>query len=378
MSFSAQEFYRVLELAVADTLPSGPSDYRKLKMRVKDEDVTLWDLIESEIAASVTCWPEWFAILNQNMTAKSKASATPKRRFSRYANLKVSAAEVPTEFSAFDERFQNTAEELTNYTLGCIDDSIRYSLQRFEEHPDYRAAIEHLQSMVAVDKLPQMEEALPLLDVWNPTELAEGEDGIVAFTRERIEDEIEALRTMSYPYDGSKPCHWNLALIIRIQVQLMKTYRDRLSRLVAAAENNFQDFYCNEILRAEILPLVRSSLNNAEFLGTVATMEPGSSWENVGQVVRSAVEDYKSKHSAPIRSSAGAKQEIRDEPPGESVAGETAATAAAAAVATSAIIDEPTPAPVAEEEPIKTPPADDLPEDDAGGEIIDEEEFEEW
>lgn len=373
VNFSAQEFYRVLELAVADTLPSGPSDYRKLKMRAQEEDVILWDLIESEIAAKVTCWPEWFAILNQSMTKSKRPSSKPQRRFSRYKNIKIAGAEVPAEFNAFDERFQNTAEELTNYALECVDEAIRYSLQRFEEHPDYRAAIEHMQSMVDVQKLPQIEEALPLLDVWNPTELAEGEDGIVAFTRERIEDEVEALRTMSYPYDGSKPCDWNLALIIRIQVQLMKTYRDRLSRLVAAAENNFQDFYCNEILRAEILPLVRSSLNNSEFLGTVATMEPGSTWENVGSVVRSAVDDYKAKHSGPIKGNAP-KQEIKDEPPGESASGATAATSPkdiAKDTATATMDEEP------EEKPRVVDEAPAMDTDSDAGEM-EEEEFEEW
>ncbi|WP_372368969.1 hypothetical protein [Candidatus Uabimicrobium sp. HlEnr_7] len=375
VSFSAQEFYRVLELAVADTLPSGPSDYKKLKMRVKEEDVTLWDLIESEIAASVTCWPEWFAILNQSSANKPNRSSKPQRSFGRYKHLKKSGAEVPTEFSAFDERFQNTAEELTNYTLECIDEAIRYSLQRFENHPDYRAAIDHLQGMVDCSRLPQMEEALPLLDVWNPSELAEGEDGLISLTRERIEDEVEALRTMSYPYDGSKPCHWNLALIIRIQVQLMKTYRDRLSRLVAASENNFQDFFCNEVLRAEILPLVRSSLNNPDFLGDVATMEPGSTWENVGQVVRSAVDDYKTKHSAPVKGFVPAKQQdIPDEPPGESRSGTTAAAAtvatAAAATAAAATMDEP------QDEPLEDTAMEEPTQD--AGEIIDEEEFEEW
>lgn len=396
VSFSAQEFYRVLELAVADTLPSGPSDYKKLKMRVKEEDVPLWDLIESEIAASVTCWPEWFAILNQS-TVKPQRSGQPQKAFGRYKNLKKSGAEVPTEFSAFDERFQNTAEELTSYTLECIQESIRYSLQRFEEHPDYRSAIEHLQSMVDCQRLTQMEEALPLLDVWNPTELAEGEEGIVALTTERIQDEVEALRTMSYPYDGSKPCHWNLALIIRIQVQLMKTYRDRLSRLVAAAENNFQDFYCNEVLRAEILPLVRSSLNNADFLGEVATVAPGSSWENVGQVVRSAVDDFKSKHSAPLKPGASRQQEIIDEPPGKSMSGNTVATKTVAkAPQKPAVQPQKTVAqqPVEEEsfddgfeedhveepQPPKTrgQQVSNQPKSGEPGEVIDEDEFEEW
>lgn len=299
VSFAAQEFYRVLELAVADTLPSGPSEYKKLKVDTKKEDNhTLWETMEQEIAASVTSWPEWFAILNQGMTGKKpKPSDKPQKRFGRYAKLKKQGGTVPTEFSAFDERFRTTAAALTQQTLECVGSSILYSIQRFENHPDYRDAIQHLQGMMMTDKLSSMEEALPLLDIWQPSSL--GEEEIVPTVLERINDEVDAIETLSYPYDGTKPCHWNLALIIRVQVQLMKTYRDKLSRLVAAAENQFQSFFCGEVLRAEILPLVRSALNDADFLGEVALGEAGASWESVGQVVRVAVENIKAQDGVP-------------------------------------------------------------------------------
>ena len=81
------------------------------------------------------------------------------------------------------------------------------------------------------------------------------------------------LKNIRYPYDGDKPCFWNLALIIRIQVQLIKTLRDKISRLIAAAESQFQSFFVNEVLRAEILPLVRSSLNDPRFLAAASGKE---------------------------------------------------------------------------------------------------------
>lgn len=295
ISFAAQEFYRMLELAVADTLPNGPSDYKRLKLRSGEKDAPIWELIEQEIAANITSWPEWFAILNQTQTPakaqKPSAVNKPQKEFSRYKNLKKQGGTVPTEFRAFDERFRNTGKDLTNRTLEAIGKAMLSSLQRFEQNPDYCDSIKHLQSMIHVDSLQSIEEALPLLDVWQPSRLAE--ESIIPIILERIQDEVEAIENLSCPYDGSKPCFWNLALIIRIQVQLMKTYRDRLSRLVAASESQFQSLFCNEILRAEILPLVRSTLNNPEFLGQVATGEVGVSWENVGQVVRAAVEEVK-------------------------------------------------------------------------------------
>lgn len=299
VSFAAQEFYRVLELAVADTLPGGPSEYKKLKIHAQDKDISLWETIEEETASKIMSWPEWFAILNQGITkgGSPRAADKPQKRFARYQNLKKQGCEVPTEFKAFDERFRTTAQGLTQQTLEGVGKAMLYSLQRFEQHNDYRDAIGHFQTMIMAEQLGSIEEALPLLDVWQPSKMAEEE--IIPTVLERISDEVSAIENLSYPYDGSKPCFWNLALIVRIQVQLLKTYRDRLSRLVAAAESEFESFFSNEVLRAEILPLVRSALNNPDFLGKVAVAESGRSWESVGQIVRAAVENAKAQDGVP-------------------------------------------------------------------------------
>jgi hypothetical protein len=299
VSFSAQEFYRVLELAAADTLPNGPSEYKKLKMRLGDKDISLWEWIDGEIAANVTNWPEWFAILNQQGSNKTAAQRPdkPRKGFGRYEKLKKAGAAVPTEFSAFNDRFHETAEILTQETLEFIKKAILYSLQRFENHPDYREAIERFQRIIFVDKISEIPEAMPLLDVWNPSKLAEEE--IIPTVLDRINDEVGSIKNLSYPYDGAKPCFWNLALIVRVQVQLMKTYRDRISRLVAAAETHFQNFFCNEVLRANVLPLVRTTLNNADFLGSIALGEGSASWEGAGQIVRTAVDKFKGLDGVP-------------------------------------------------------------------------------
>lgn len=332
VSIAAQDFYRVLELAVADTLPGGQSNYKRLRVKgMEEQDLSLWETIEQEIAANVTSWPEWFAILNQGpsklgqrgSTPATAASAQPVKKFSRYQNIKKQTCNVPEEFQAFNERYRATAKLLTDLTIQGIGQAMVYSLQRFEQHSDYQDAIRNFQGMVMTEKLSSMEEAMPILDIWQPSQLAEND--IVPIVLERINEEVVAIENLSYPYDGSKPCSWNLALIIRIQVQLLKTYRDRLSRLVAAAESQFQTFFCNEILRANILPLVRSALNNTEFLGNIAAAAPtttnvGKTWESVGQVVRVAVETAKTRDGVPGAidvsklTQEGSEQETSNEP----------------------------------------------------------------
>ncbi len=307
VSFQAQEFYRLLELAVADALPNGQSAYKNLKIQQEEEnkDIPIWDIIEKEIASRVASWPEWFAILNQGAIKKSQptaatASKQPQKTFNRYSKIKKVGAEVPTEFKAFNERFMNTAETLSQFAIDHIGKAVLYSVQRFETHPDYVGACQALQGVLNVDQLSQIEEGMPLLDSWQPSRMAG--DTLVPEILERITPELDDLKNIRYPYDTEKPCFWNMALIIRIQVQLIKTLRDRVSRLIAAAENQFQTFFVNEVLRAEILPLVRSCLNNPSFLASVARSDipvsDESAWDSAGQFLRGVVEEIKQCDSA--------------------------------------------------------------------------------
>ncbi len=303
VAFQAQEFYRILELAVADALPNGQSEYKSLKIKQDERDAPIWDIIEKEITSRVASWPEWFAILNQGAMKKVQpmtSKTPPQKTFSRYSKIKKVGAEVPTEFKAFNERYMNTAEALSQFALDHIGQAILYSVQRFETHGDYTAACQALQSVLNVDRLSQSEEGLPLIDSWQPSRMAA--DTLVPEILERITPELEDLKNIRYPYDTEKPCFWNMALIIRIQVQLIKTLRDRVSRLIAAAENQFQGFFVNEVLRAEILPLVRSCLNNPTFLAGVASSElpvsDESAWDSAGQILRGTVEEVKQNDGA--------------------------------------------------------------------------------
>lgn len=303
ITFQAQEFYRLLELAVADALPNGSSEYKSLKIQQEEgKDVPIWNIIEKEIASRVASWPEWFAILNQGAIKKAQpttSSKQPVKTFSRYSKIKKVGAEVPTEFKAFNERFMSTAETLSAFAVDHIGKAVLYSIQRFETHGDYVNACQSLQGVLNVDMLSQSEEGMPLLDSWQPSRMT---DTLVPEILERIAAELDDLKNIRYPYDTEKPCFWNLALIIRIQVQLIKTLRDRVSRLIAAAENQFQMFFVNEVLRAEVLPLVRSCLNNPSFLAGIARSDipvsDESAWDNAGQFLRGVVEEIKQCDSA--------------------------------------------------------------------------------
>lgn len=246
--------------------------------------------------ANILSWPEWFAILTSpapTVAPGGKIVEVPRKKFGRYDRLKKQGVgTVPTEFKGFDERFVNAADSMCKHTQELIAKAIRYSGQRFKNHPDYIAARERFQSVICVERLSGNESALPLMDAWDPTNLIE--DEVIPSVISAVGDEIEALEKIRYPYDGDKPCFWNLALIIRVQVQLAKTLRDWLSRLVAAAETHFEGFFVNEIMRGEIMPLVRSYLSNSNFLAEISTAEGASeSWEVVGQSVRKALERLK-------------------------------------------------------------------------------------
>ncbi len=269
VSFRAQEFYRVLELAVADALPEATTNYKSLKIKGLEKDIPIWDTVEKEISAQICSWPEWFAILNQGLIKPSRSAAAEKsqRTFSRYSNIKKSTVEVPSEFKGFNERFIRCAETVTQFTLENIGKAVLYSLQRFESNSHYVEAARSLQSVINVDRLSQMDQGLPIIDSWQITRISEE---LVPEILERISDEVEELKNIRFPYDTEKPCFWNLALIIRIQVQLVRTIRDRISRLIAAAETTFQQFFVGEILRGDILPLVRSTLNDNKFLASIS------------------------------------------------------------------------------------------------------------
>lgn len=256
----AQEFYRILEKAVADALPGGASEYRRLLVRVAEKDVPLWEALEGEVSSRVSAWPEWSALLSAR--AKDSPQRRPQGTFKRYKKSSP-PVKTPGRFAAFNSSFRKTSRDLAQIALKHIKQAALYSLHRLEKQPDYRKAARRFEKALGAEKLKGKEEALPLLDIWRPTRLA---GDVRTALGDSIRGEVNALKNLAYPYDEHKTCAGNVALLMRVQVQIVQTYRDRLSRLVAAAESEFSDLLFRQVLRAEILPRVRALVGSPQKL----------------------------------------------------------------------------------------------------------------
>lgn len=259
-----ERFYRIFHSAIADSLPAGPSEYQKFKIRRENEDMALWKWVDQEIATHVTAWPEWSAILNQTQQPSPQPSTSkPHKGFNRYGTGHAAKVTPPEKFGGLNARFDETTQTLLEQTQQNIREAIEYSLQRLEQHPDYQKAVEALQSAISFDKLSGMEEALPLLDACQPSRLNEE---IVSAVLERTSEYKDAIRQLGYPYDQNLSCRNNVTFVMRIQSQIVATYRDKFSRLLTAAENQFQRFLVDEVLRGAIGQQLRDLSQSQDFL----------------------------------------------------------------------------------------------------------------
>jgi hypothetical protein len=262
LASAIQEFQRTMTMAVADTLPGGKSEYQKLKIKQQDEDVSLWQWLEGQIAAEVLRWPEWGALMGQ----QPDQSKQQGKAFDRYSGIRKKV-QAPSSFADFNESFRTTADTLLRQTMDNIGKAVIYSLRRLENHAGYQTMVTQLRKLISVDKAGNIPEALPLLDICQPTRLA---SDITDTLVQRLQDEIKAIEELAYPYDQNKSNFANLAIVLRLQVQIKATYQDRFSRLVAAAEKKFSTILHNEVLQGEILPWVRSTLLDSNFLHKIA------------------------------------------------------------------------------------------------------------
>lgn len=262
---AVQEFHRLLTLAIADKLPAGKSDYRKLKIKQEGKEMGLWEWLQEHIAAEVLRWPEWHALMSQQGAPAVQAHPQGKS-FDRYSGI-AKKVKAPTSFADFNESFRATAEMLRQQTVENIGKAVAYSLKRLENNPDYQEMVEKLQRVVDIDKVAHMAEALPLLDICQPTRLAHD---ITETLMSRLQDEIKAIDELAYPYNQAKTQLANFAIVMRVQVQIKTTYQDKFSRLVAAAESKFGSILGNEVLQGELLPWVRNTLLDTKFLRRIA------------------------------------------------------------------------------------------------------------
>ncbi len=262
-----EEFYRVLELSVADALPSSISGYQEFKIHINENQIPLWEIMEKEISSKILNWPEWYAILHlEQQDPKNNSTVV------RYKDSQEIVASIPIKFQDFNERFQNTLLEIREIAVEKIRQAIICSLIRFSENPGYKKACLDFQSyLIPIEELTHKEECLPFFDIWNPLRM--GEEILIPEILERITEEIKSVESICYPYNADKTCQWNFSLIIRLQVELIQTIRDRVSRLIAVAENHFKDFFINEVLRRELLPIIRIHLNDSQFITSILKKE---------------------------------------------------------------------------------------------------------
>ena len=245
-----RDFYRILSLAAADNLPSYKSEYRKLKVKGKTKDIELWALIEKKIINNVADWPEWSASMNFENTAS---------KLKRYKS--IGKSEKNKNIIGLPARFKKVSKQLEKLSLQYIEKSIKYSLKRFASHSDYQNIVAKIKKNVDVKKLQAKPQALPLLDMLKPSRLSAD---IVTLVKCQVEAEINDIRQLKYPFQRFS--NMNLALILRVQVQVKEIYRDRFSKLVGAAQNRFQSLFEQEIIKQEILPQIWGIVNSESLI----------------------------------------------------------------------------------------------------------------
>ena len=129
-----EEFYRILELSVADALPEFTSGYQELRLPIGNAVFPLWDIMEKEISSKIIHWSEWHSIFQ----------AMDNRVSQNTENENMQS--VPQKFADFNERFQETLSIIRDIAVDKITQSIKYSLQQFAENPGYVQACKNLQA----------------------------------------------------------------------------------------------------------------------------------------------------------------------------------------------------------------------------------------
>ena len=249
-----QNFYKAIEIAIVDNFPHQKSDYCTLKIKQGEEERPLWQVIEKRLASFIASWDEWKQVLDPQPEQEVDDEYADEPR-------------IPKKFKYFDHKIIETVEEVQSYLKDMISEAILASLERFEKHQPYAQACEEFRSHLHLDKLEENPEALPFFDIWYPTRLQEN---IVAEVLLKIEKELQSIADIRFPYNTEKDCFWNLSLVIRLQIQILKTLREKIFGVIAIAEESFQEFFTVVLLESELLPLIRNSLNNYNFISSIS------------------------------------------------------------------------------------------------------------
>ncbi|WP_372369283.1 hypothetical protein [Candidatus Uabimicrobium sp. HlEnr_7] len=249
-----QNFYKAIEIAIVDNFPGQKSDYTTLKIIRNDCELPLWQVIEKHLASFIASWDEWQQVLQPPKEDKEE-------------DHDEDTVQIPKKFKYFDEKIMETVVQIQSYLKDMIREAIIASLERFENHEPYANACKEFRSHLNIDKLEENPEALPFFDIWHPTRLQENITNEVLL---KIEKELHSIVSVRFPYNPQKDCFWNLSLVIRLQIQILKTLREKIFGVIAIAEESFQEFFTEVLLDGELLPLIRNSLNNYNFISSIS------------------------------------------------------------------------------------------------------------
>ncbi|WP_372371057.1 hypothetical protein [Candidatus Uabimicrobium sp. HlEnr_7] len=242
------QFQRALQKTI------NQPEFKKLTIRLvskdKSKNVPLFKWMEKKAASHVTTWPEWAALIAKNTT-----NNTNKSNLKRYEKQRPKPTQIIP--GAFHLQHKKTIQLLTKDINTYLQKSIINSLQKFEQSPEYKKAVNNFNKTITLKNTQQL---LPLKDILSPSKHLGQE--IVEEILQRISSNLNDLKTLPYPYRKDDHLRWNLAIIMRVQSLLKTNYVDRLSRIVAAAESNFNRIFCKEIVENEVLPCIVRVITN--------------------------------------------------------------------------------------------------------------------
>ena len=232
-------------------------EFRQLTIRLvskgRSKDVPLFKWMEKKATTHVATWPEWAALIDKQ----------PKKSgLKRYEQQQSKPTAITP--GVFHIQHKKTLKLLHQDLQKYLQKSIVNSLNKFEQMPEYKEATENVRKNISLTRMQKFPELLPIKDILQPSKSIAQD--IIDEINARIAQNIRDLQTLPYPYRKDEHLQWNLAVILRVQSLLKTNYVDRLSRTVAAAERNFYQLFCKEIIHAEVLPCLVRVISNPNLL----------------------------------------------------------------------------------------------------------------
>lgn len=225
----------------------------RLVNKGRSKDVPLFKWMEKKATTHVATWPEWAALIDKQ----------PKKSgLKRYEQQQSKPTAITP--GVFHFQHKKTLKALHKDVQTYLQKSIVNSLNKFEQLPEYKEATAKVRKNISIARIEKFPELLPIKDILEPSKYIAQD--IINEINERIAQNLRDLQTLPYPYRKDEHLRWNLAVILRVQSLLKTNYIDRLSRIIAAAERNFYQLFCKEIISAEVLPCLVRVISNPNLL----------------------------------------------------------------------------------------------------------------